>query len=463
MANEITANVKKVEKPALDINASLSRAALMSGVLGGSYSGDRNVYTALGYPTDINYADYKGKYDRQDISKRIIDAYPDATWRGEPKIFEVEDADKKTEFETKIDEIVARINLFHYFNRVDKLAGIGQYAVLYLGYQGGDEDLAKDVGKATGLLYVQPYSESNASIKTLVTDKTDARYGKPETYELKTSNVIKDAKLTASAPGTITVHWSRIVHVAEGLLESDIYGTPRLKAVYNRLMNMQLLSGGSAEMFWRGAFPGLALEMDAETKLSPQDEDDLEDEIEAYVHKLNRYLRLKGVEAKSLAPQISDPKAHIDVQLLLISGATGIPVRILTGAERGELASTQDKENWNDRVDERRINFAEPMIILQFISLLQRAGVLPMLPQEIRVSVSWPAIDVQSAKERADVALSFARALQAYVRDGGSEIMQPIDFFTKVMGFTDEESLMMVDAIGEMQVDEDEDFEGVEE
>ena len=61
----------------------------------------------------------------------------------------------------------------------------------------------------------------------------------------------------------------------------------------------------------------------------------------------------------------------------LISAASGIPLRIMTGSERGELASTQDDGNWASRIEERQLHFAEPMILRPLIDRLIELRALP--------------------------------------------------------------------------------------
>ena len=426
-----------------------SRATLAS-KLGESFDGDRELYTACGYPELITYARYKGRFTRQDIAKRIVTAYPDATWRGIPDVYETED-DKETEFEKAWDKLLKDVSVYHYLNRVDKITGIGRYGVLFMGF---DDGLLMDqpVENAKELLYLQPYAENHATISQIVTDRKDKRYGLPLYYKLQmgASNISSGTKVSTTQEER--VHWSRVIHVAEGCTESDVYGTPRLECVYNRLQDIETITGGSAEMFWRGGFPGMSLEADAGTAL--QGTAALEDEIEAYMQGLTRVLRLQGIKANQLDTQVANPKFHIEVQLQLISGATGIPVRILTGSERGELASTQDKGNWDSRVDERRKTFAGPSILTPLIDRLIEVGVLPG-PKD-GYTIEWPDIGALDEKEMAEIAKNKAEAMAKYVSSGAEAIMPPQVFLVSVLGYTDEEATSMLKDVVETIREEDE-------
>ena len=68
-----------------------------------------------------------------------------------------------------------------------------------------------------------------------------------------------DEKLGTSAE---TIHWQRILHLADNRIESNIYGEPRLTPVLNRVLDLHKILGVSAETFWLGAFGVIAFEAD---------------------------------------------------------------------------------------------------------------------------------------------------------------------------------------------------------
>lgn len=448
----------ELEKAMQNLASVASLRNRMAQGLGKSYDGQRDIYQALGYKKTLCYDDYFNKYTRQDISRRIVNAFPEATWRGRPTVQETEDPED-TAFEEAWEELVKDKNVLHYLTRADKLAGVGRYSVLLLGFNDG-EDLNKEVVPSENmeLLYLTPYSEKNAEVYTWVADTKSERYGLPETYKLRLKNLNVPAG-TKTESSSITndaiVHYSRIIHIAEGLMESEVYGTPRLECVYNRLEDLERVVGGSSEMFWRGGFPGLSLEMDPEAELSPQALEDLDEQVDDYVHSLRRYMKLQGIKANSLAPQVVDPEKNVDTELKLVSGATGIPVRILTGSEMGQLASTQDKENWTDRIGERRNDFAEPVVLRPLLDTLIMVGVLPEPPEGY--TVVWPDIDALSDKELAEIGLTRSKALGEYVKSGAEMIVPPLKFFTDFLGMPEDQATSileeMIDVLNDERLD----------
>jgi hypothetical protein len=425
----------------------LGRAELAAR-MGKSYGTDRDIYTALGYTKNPVYNDYLVRYERQDIAKRIVEAPVDATWRGRPQVVEIGDHDEETEFEAAWVELVRALDAYHYIARADKISGIGEYGVMLLGFD-DRADLDKPVDRAQNLLYLHPYSQQNANIDSWVKDTRDKRYGQPETYKIDFSSADKTGTMSAR------VHWSRIIHLAEGLFENNVYGTPRLRPVLNRLQDLDLISGGSAEMFWRGGFPGYGFKNDPDATVDAQAMADLQDEIEEYVHGLKRYLRLQNMSVEALEVQIADPTSHFDLIVSLISAATGVPKRILTGSERGELASTQDRENWADRVQERRDNYAGPRILRETIDRLVGVGALPE-PGKEGYEIQWPEAHVLSEEDKAKVAEVKAKALAQYVNAVGADMVVPPDVFLKrFLGFEQQEVDEINEQIKKMKKEEE--------
>lgn len=408
----------------LDVRTFAALASLFStragiaGHLGQSYSGDRDIYTALGYTKNPSFGDFMARYRRHDIAKAVIDVPVRACWRKVPVLSESED--DETQFEQAWTDLVKRINPFGYFSRLDRLAAIGEYAVLMIGFNDAAQ-LWQPVKKASEVLYLMPYSQENATIESCVQDAKDPRFGQPESYSIKVRT-----GTAATATRTIKVHWSRVIHVSEDNLDDDTFGIPRLEAVLNRLQDLELVSGGSAEMFWRGAFPGMGFKLDEDFDMTEPKRTLAIEEIERYMHGLQRYIKLKGMSIENIAQQVSDPSGHADLFIALICAACRIPKRILLGNEQGELASTQDESNWFARVDERRREHCEPNIVRAFVDRLIGMQVLPT-PAD-GYTCEWEDLLTPSARDKAEVADLRSRAMAQYFTSG-SDASMPFAFF----------------------------------
>ncbi len=431
--------IPKDKFPLLSIYSELvGRMSLASRLGADTYGGERDLYGALGYPKKINVDDYWNKYERQDIAKAIIDRPVKASWKGFIKV--IEDVDKNfTPFEKKWKELYDKLKLKSIFIRADKLTGLGQYSVLLLGLDDVKEleDFKKPVTqkkevlkvpikKQPKLVYVKPISQRNATIHSYNTDAKSERFGLPKFYNIDITSGEKNT--------TIQVHHTRVVHLVEDLVENEVLGTPRLKAVYNRLLDMDKLIGGDAEMFWRGARPGYTGEVNPEYTLSEGELEKLETSLVEFEHNLRRILIDEGITYKALEQQISDPKNHVDVQMQMISAVTAIPKRILTGSERGELSSAQDKQEWISYVTSRREEQNEPMILRPFIDHCIMIGVLPA--PKLPYKIIWDKLFSLSDTEKVEMGTSRAKALRDYTTNLTAQELVPLRIFAEYfLGF----------------------------
>lgn len=407
-------------------SALVSRANLAMSLGQQQYGGDRDVYQALGYPLAIKFSDYAARYTRQDIAKAVIDRPAKATWEGELNLQEPTTAED-TELETEWVTLRKEFKLQNVFNRVDRLSGIGCYGVLLFGMDDikSKEDWSKPVtsGKRK-LLYLKPFGQGSALISDYVKNVKDPRYGHPLFYEIKITEPSADGTSTGVSE-TIKVHYSRILHVVDDILESDIIGIPKLEAIFNRLIDLEKLVGGDAEMFWRGARPGYQGIVDKDFMMTPEVKEDLKVQVDEFEHNLRRLLINEGIEYKSLDQQIAEPGNHVDIQIQMISAVTGIPKRILTGTERGELSSGQDSNEWKVYVQNRRTDHAETHIVKPFIDICIKYGILPAPSASEDYEIMWSDLFASSEKERVDIGRSRSEALRNYATTPLAEAIVP--------------------------------------
>lgn len=208
-------------------------------------------------------------------------------------------------------------------------------------------------------------------------------------------------------------------------------------------------------MFWRGARPGYFGSAKEDYQVGSDTEEKLQEQLDEYEHDLRRFLLAEGVDVESLAQQIADPKGHVMVQLQMVSAATGIPLRILLGSERGELASSQDQENWKEFIQTRRTEEVEPTILRPFVDRLITHGVLPE-PQdtELGYSVVWSDLFTLGEKERAETGLTRSEALAAYVKQPLSEEFVPLEGFLRFFLHMDEDQVTQLLELREAELEE---------
>ena len=383
--------------------------------LGLQFGGSRDLYEVYGYKKDLKFIDYLSKYARQDVAGRIIDAPAASTWREPPTITD----ESNSGFDDRWAAFLASFpNLWHYLERGDKLAGLGQYALIMIGF-----DDSSDVGLPVRsnanrkVLYMKPLAEDTATINKFEEDPKNPRYGLPVEYNISVGDPqrmnITKGTIASTATKELTVHYTRILHIVENPMENEVVGRPRLERVYNLLDDLAKVAGGSAETYWLTANRGMQADVDKEMDLSTDDAAALNDEIEEYQHQLRRFIRTRGVTLNTLGSDTPDPTGVFKMLISLLAGATGIPQRILLGAEAGQLASEQDRANWADRISERQINFAAPSVLIPLLNILTNAGILP---EADMLKMKWgenfymsPLETAQREANKARAAVNFSR------------------------------------------------------
>ena len=372
--------------------------------LGLQMNGTRDLYNTFGWKKAPQHQDFVDKYRRQDITKRVIDAPVNALWSDPPTITGDE------VFQKSWNDLLAKTAIFYNLQRLDKLAGLGQFAVMVIGLSGGgklDTPAIKKEGQT--ILYLQPYPEGSVEIESYDEDDRSIRFGLPVMYTINPGEWdISSGKMVKKAASrkSFKVHWSRVLHVAENALESDVYGYSRLEPIYNVLDDILKVSGGSAEMFWLAGNRGMHVNVDKDVELEKADAENLAAEIDEYSNNLRRVIRTRGVAVNSLGSEISDPRGTFDVQLSLLASCTGIPKRVLAGSEAGQLASQQDRANWAQRVAERITEYGQPIVLIPLIRRLIDLGVLST---PTTMTIEWPDAFKMNPLERAQTSAQMAR------------------------------------------------------
>lgn len=411
--------------PATQVDAEMRQLAsvfvermLFAKSVGMTHGGLRDVWNVLGYDGTVTWQQYRERYDRGGIAARIVNAYPSAVWRGDGEVVENGDAEKQTEFEKAWWTLNDQHRVWSMLMRTHVLASVGSFAVILIGAQ-GDLSEPLPMGRPGQVLYLRPIGggviagdtarRSNAPSTTIDAQVTvkdwdentkSRRFGLPLTYNLKFSNF----QTNTMKP----VHWTRLVHVpSPGFIDDEVFGPPYLQDVWNYLIDIDKVAGGGAEAFWMRANAGLHIDVDKKTTLATdkkeRDEElaAMREQAELYAHQMTRMIRTRGVNINQLGSDVADFSKPLDALVTLISGTKGIPKRILTGSEMGQLASEQDRDNWNDQVKDVRTNYAHPVVLRPFLQRLIDFGYMPRPAQWMP---KWPEEGAMSDTEKLDAA-----------------------------------------------------------
>lgn len=413
-------NPSKVKQPKMNLSSIFgnqgwfARSSLWQALAGISFGGKRDLYEVLGYSRRLCHADYLAKYCRQGVAARIINKPPAATWSDPPWISTSPTDETSVFYTTWNKQLVADLQVFTALQKVDVFAGLGMFAILVVGFDDG-RPLRSPVNtnRTNKITYLQAYLEGSVVISRYDEDEQSERFGLPLEYEitvgdLNMSSPINMAVSRVQNNRIVLVHYSRVLHVADNTLENPVFGHSRLENIWNDLEDLMKVVGSAAETYWMAANRGMQIDVDKDMEMNPEDADNLSAEIDEYQHGQRRFIRTRGVKVENLGSDFADPKSAADVILSNLSASTGIPKRVLIGAEAGQLASSQDRQNWAIVVGERESSFAEPIILRPFIKMLVFANVLPDPGKDL--TIEWPDAYRMSPLERAQTAAQMARS-----------------------------------------------------
>jgi len=392
------------------------------GRLMGGLPGRRDYDTVFGWDTILNMQRMRWMYNRGGIASRVVDAYPDAIWGRPPRLW----SDTNTDWEAQFASWAKAQNLWSVLNRADKLAGLGEYAIMLIGAPG---DPQTPLTRASKVLYLQPYGQEYAQIAQYDANPQSPTFGRPLYYRIYpegagvTGRDGTGTSNTGPVRQSFLLHSSRVLHIAQGNLEDEVFGRPRLAPVWNYLCDLIKVVGSSSESYWIMANRGMQVDVDKDMSFTADDQAALEQEVDEYFEGFRRFMRTKGVKMNAMTGQVADPSAPFDVLVTLIAGTSKIPQRILTGSEVGSLASTQDKGNWAERVEEERTNQTEPKVLLPLLNKLVALKAIP--DPGAALNILWPDAYRMNPLERGQTAAQTARTAANLYKSMGQVIIKP--------------------------------------
>lgn len=431
----------------------------------------------------LTVKDFKESFDRNPIANRVVGIMADECWKVSPECYEVEDTETETEFERVFNKELPKAlrgeqswyedpdagnPIWEYCHRADKLAGIGHFSVVIIGTDDGKPlrepvdgfsdptDLSAEaalrpvyvnnLAKKRKLLYLTVLDESQIQSIEFEENQYSPRYRKPKFYLLDLgsgdyTNITGGNSQRTTTGEPLKVHWSRVVHVPSDPVESsEVLGPPRQLAVWNDLLDCRKILGADGEAFWRNCMMRLFFETNPELGSDViVDMDSLRDQVWDMENGLQKWAALIGMKARTVAPTVVDPTAHIKQRVELICVKIGVPIRIFLGSERGEMSSGQDKVEHRGRINGRRLDYCTLRIAVSLIDRFIQIGICPE-PKTGTYKLYWKEADTLEPLEKAELANKLVDALVKFISGRGDSLMDPLDFYVRFLEIPQEEA-----------------------
>lgn len=268
------------------------------------------------------------------------------------------------------------------------------------------------------LIFLRAFGELSAPVTSWELNRTSPRFNQPVYYQITFNSPWDSGQNLGQPMTTQNVHWTRVVHIPGRDIQggTELTSTSELEPIVNSCLNLDKIIGASGEGYWKSCFTALSIETHPTLGTSVKvDKANIRSQLENFDNSLTRTLFLMGVQAKTIAPSVTDPTPHIASNVEAICIQKGIPKRKFMGSERGELASSQDEGDWNDQIRIYHRTYATPRVV---VPLYDRFIMVGVLPEPESYGVEWEDLSSLTAMEKAQVAVQMTTALGQAVATG---------------------------------------------
>jgi hypothetical protein len=276
--------------------------------------------------------------------------------------------------------------------------------------------------RAARLVDLVPIYEDQLRVTMWDSDTTSESYGRPLMYQYQ-SRRVQTGDNQGQPNEWADVHPSRVQILAEGSVGDMFDGVPLLRAGFNTLVDLEKISGGSAESYLKNSARTLVFQYDKDTSVQAIGQDGETTSVrqahEEQARSLNRNqdasIVMQGGTASTLQTTTHDPEPSFMVAANLFAASVRLPFTVLFGQQTGRLASDEDKADFAARAKSRQTNELTPMLE-QFIRRMQAAGII----ESGEFEVEWPPLDAPGDKDK----LEILKAMTAAMREAFSAGVQ---------------------------------------
>lgn len=427
--SEITVN-------SLDI--SRAREDLMA-VFGALDAKRPDAWAQYGFKEALTFSDFKRAYDRGGAAHGAVQRLLDGCWQKLPRIKQP-GADKETPWEKGVLDMLRPLKGWQKLRDLDRRNMIGHYSALI--FRVADNQKLSEPLTTGKLVDLVPIFEDQLKVTAWHSDLNDPNtYGTAKMYQYQSRPFAATSSSVQGQPiEWQDVHPSRVLILAEGAVGDAYDGVPLLKAGFNELVNIEKISGGSAESFLKNSARTVVFEYDPTSTPQAIPATDsapgqsVREAHESQTRRLNRNqdssIVMQGGKATTLQTTIADPEGPGTFAANLFAASVRIPFTILFGQQTGRLASDEDKADFGARCASRQANDLTPMLE-EFVRRMQAIGAIPASDFEIE----WPPVNAPSDLDKLTNLGKATAAMQQAFQAGLTEPLFDANELRQMVGF----------------------------
>ncbi|PJZ07352.1 DUF1073 domain-containing protein [Pantoea rodasii] len=387
--------------------------SLYSGVNGNTKR--TKLWDEFGYPDQIGFDQYYRAYERNAVAHAAVHKLLDSCWVDHPTIIDGDEAKESTKT-TAWETLVTKVLKKHWpkIKDADRRNLIGRYSAILIQFRDGrewsqpvDRNVVAKL-KEKAIVKLIPAWESQVKPGNFDTDTMSETYSQPLSYNFNEQPVGDDG--TYGVVRGVTVHPERIIILSEGSEDENMLsGVPFLRAGYNKLLDLEKVSGGSSEGFLKNASRQLGIAFDSQTDMATiaaQAKEagyaNIGEAMNEKMQKLNRgtdsALVTQSGTTSVLSVAAADPQPTWTVTANEFAASIQCPFTIQFGQQTGRLASDEDKADWAKRCNGRRWGFMTAVVT----TLLERLWTIGVIdpPSSGEVTLAWSDLLAPSEKEK---------------------------------------------------------------
>ena len=366
-------------------------------------------YSDFGWPKNITFDQFYQMYSRNGIATAGVDRTIEKTWESNPKVLDSEFERSASREQTKTEKEIARrfksIRFWQCLQTADNYSIVGRYSGLIFRLADGKDFKDPVTDRMTGLdalVEVIPAWEGQLRVSSWVEDKNDENYGKPAMFEFNEAQVRNENGTSQKLERQFQVHPDRVYIWSK---DGTIHGRSILEPGYNALMDLEKIGGAGGEGFWKNSKNAPVFELDKEISLqdmaagmgSTVDEvyEKVDDQVDDFQKGFDKSMILQGMTAKVIPVDLPPPEQFYLGRLMEFCASIKIPVKILTGSQTGERASTEDAEEWAKTINSRRTFSIKPNII-DILEKMESWGIIPDMDWDL----DWKDLTESSMVEK---------------------------------------------------------------
>ena len=419
---------QRASNSSIERDRSKNLSTLFSGT---SNTKRQRLYQEFGYPLELCFDDFYRAYRRNAVAGAAVTRVVDGCWEDFPEVYEgdqTKDAAKQTEWDKRINKLLKRC--WKQIKGADRRNLVGRYSAILLQvkdskkwYEPVDTAIVGMI-QEKALVKLIPAWEAQIDPVAWDDNPDSETFGEVTMYSFTELQV--DGNFDARPGRIINVHPSRVIILAEGSDDGVMSsGKSLLEDGFNKLLDIEKVSGGASEGFLKNASRQLNYSFSEKTNFSALakalgvPEGQLAEALDQQVRRLNdstdsaSFMQAGTAEVLSVAA--ADPEPTWRTALSEFAATIPIPVKVLVGMQTGERASTEDAKEWAKTRMSRRKGFLTD-VITDVVERFWKIGIIPAAQGE-EITVGWSDLLAPSQAEKianmdkmADVAVKSTNA-----------------------------------------------------